>query len=850
MNKYYTCLLALLLIGLSASAQVKVNEFSGANLDQFQDNYQGYEDWIELYNTTGATIDIGGYHLSDNETNPTKWAIPPGTTIPANGYRVFWCDSRDEMSGGQYHTNFKLKQSTAGEEVILADAAGNILENVPLTPTQVGHSHCRSVNGAGVWKIDTSPTLGATNGSTGHYDGYADRPGVSVSGGFFPSAVGVQLANTPSNLTVRYTTNGTLPTSTSPVFAGAITITSTQILKLRSFSSNPLILPSFVEFNTYLINENFTLPVISVGADEVLELANGDQGLRPRGSIEYFNAAGIRTTTSYGELNSHGQDSWVNFQRSLDWISRDEMGYSAALEDTLFSATDRDEFQRIILRASGDDNYPADNVPADPNNVHDGGCHIRDEYVHTLCKNGNMKVDVRTVERAIVFLNGQYWGVYALREKPNDHDYTEYNYNQDKYDVQWLSTWGYTEAEYGGQQAFDDWAVLRDFILNNDMGNSANYAVADEGLQFNSLIDYMATNLNVVASDWLNYNTAWWRGLDPDGSHKGWGYMIWDLDATFDYYINYSGVPNTNPDAEPCDIEGIADFLAGWGWWDGEDQGKHEQIFLKLLEENPDFEQLYYSRYADHMNTIFSCENMLFTFDSMVAIIAPEMPRHIARWGGSMSEWNGNIAEMRDFIEARCGNLAEGMVSCYEVTGPYDLTVMCSPPNAGHVRLNTLWHEELPWTGSYFGNMDNIIEARTYTGGPTASFSHWESTAGNAIFPHQDSILAAVQIAGLDTIVAVFDVDYTNVEDPLNGTLFSAYPVPASDQLNVNLQLTAEVRYDIVLYSIQGQEVFRQSFSQQSMQTTIDTRNLARGMYVLSLESELGFRQKKIPLVE
>jgi hypothetical protein len=110
--------------------------------------------------------------------------------------------------------------------------------------------------------------------------------------------------------------------------------------------------------------------------------------------------------------------------------------------------------------------------------------------------------------------------------------------------------------------------------------------------------------------------------------------------------------------------------------------------------------------------------------------------------------------------------------------------------------------------------------------------------------------LAAVQIAGLDTIVAVFDVDYTNVEDPLNGTLFSAYPVPASDQLNVNLQLTAEVRYDIVLYSIQGQEVFRQSFSQQSMQTTIDTRNLARGMYVLSLESELGFRQKKIPLVE
>jgi hypothetical protein len=850
MNRILLSLSLLAWASASALGQVTVNEFSAANLDQFQDNYQNYEDWIELYNATGSTVSIGGYHLSDNETNPTKWVIPAGTTIPANGYRVFWCDGRNEASGGQYHTNFKLKQSSANEEIVLADASGTIIDNIPLTPTQLGHSHCRSVNGAGVWKIDTSPTPGATNGSTGHFNGYAERPGVSIAGGFYPSTVGVQLANTPSNLTVRYTTNGTLPTASSPVFQGAITISSTQLLKLRSFSTDPLILPSFVEFNTYLINESFSLPVFSVGADELLNLANGDESLRPQGSVEYFNAAGTRTTTSYGELNSHGQDSWVNFQRSLDWISRDEMGYSAELKDTLFDYSDRDGYQRFIFRASGDDNYPADNVPANSNNVHDGGCHIRDEYVQTLAKNGGMKLDVRSAERCIVFLNGQYWGVYAIRERPDDHDYTDYYYGQDKYDLQWLMTWGYHWAEYGGQQAFDDWGVLRDFILNNNMGNSANYALVDEQYNYKSLIDYMTTHLNVVASDWLNYNTGWWRGLDPTGGHKGWGYILWDDDATFDYYINYSGVPNTDPNALPCDIEGIADFLSNWGWWDGEDQGKHEQIFLKLLEESPEFEQLYYSRYADHMNTIFSCENMLFTFDSMVAIIAPEMPRHIQRWGGSMSEWNGNIAEMRTFIEARCENLQAGMVDCYEVTGPYDLTVMCSPPNAGHVRLNTLWHEQLPWTGAYFGNMDNIIEARTYTGGPTATFSHWESTSGNTIFPHQDSILAAVQISGIDTIVAVFEVDYTSVDDPLNGTLFSAYPVPATDQLNINLQLPSETRYDIVLYSLQGQEVFRQSFSQQSLQTTINTQGLARGMYVLSLESELGLRQKKIPLVE
>ncbi|MBL4587050.1 MAG: CotH kinase family protein, partial [Flavobacteriales bacterium] len=314
-------------------------------------------------------------------------------------------------------------------------------------------------------------------------------------------------------------------------------------------------------------------------------------------------------------------------------------------------------------------------------------------------------------------------------------------------------------------------------------------------------------------------------------------------------YINYSGVPNTDPDAEPCDIDEIADFLDDWGWWDGEDAGKHEQIFLKLLDESPDFEQLYYSRYADHMNTIFSCENMLFTFDSMIATIAPEMPRHIQRWGGTMNEWEGNVEEMRDFIEARCSNLAGGMVDCYDVTGPYDLTVMVQPPGVGKVKLNTLWHEELPWTGSYFGNMDNLIKADNFNG-INAVFDHWESTAGNVIFPHQDSIEASVMLSGIDTIIAVFDVDYTNVEDLSEFIGFTAYPVPATDQLNVNITLPEDESYDLALYSIQGKEVYRETFKQQALRTTIDTRSLARGMYVLSFESAIGRKQVKVPLVE
>ncbi len=82
------------------------------------------------------------------------------------------------------------------------------------------------------------------------------------------------------------------------------------------------------------------------------------QLLRPKGSIEFYNKFRVRTTKAYGEFNEHGQDSWVHPQRSIDYITRDEAGYNYALQEKFFSLSDRDEFQRVILRAAGDDNYP------------------------------------------------------------------------------------------------------------------------------------------------------------------------------------------------------------------------------------------------------------------------------------------------------------------------------------------------------------------------------------------------------------------------------------------------------------------------------------------------------------
>ena len=66
------------------SAQVVINEVSASNISFNADNFGQYEDWIELYNTTGAPVDISGWYLGDSQTNPMTGRIPAGTIIGAN----------------------------------------------------------------------------------------------------------------------------------------------------------------------------------------------------------------------------------------------------------------------------------------------------------------------------------------------------------------------------------------------------------------------------------------------------------------------------------------------------------------------------------------------------------------------------------------------------------------------------------------------------------------------------------------------------------------------------------------------------------------------------------------------
>jgi len=727
----------LLTAGLmhGASAQVVINEFSFANYTNYAIGGQ-YEDWVEFYNPTGAPINIGGFWLSDRFTNPQKWQIPANTTVPANGFRIVLVSGTGDYNPnylGQLNTNFRLTQ-TDGEELVFSASSGTILEVYDfddISPNQMNHSWGRLVNGGPDWVIFTNPTPNANNGGN-NGTAYAVRPQFNLQAGYYAVPISVELTSPETDVEIRYTTNGNDPVVGSTLYTGPINLSATTVIRAAAFSTTTGILRSFISTNTYFFgNDTHTITTVSVSGNTV---GDGNWVGDERCHIEFFGPGGVFQAEATGDSNEHGNDSNAYGQRGFDYITRDALGYNSEVELQVFTTSDRPAFERFIFKAAANDNYPFSG----------GGAHVRDAYVQELSIIGNMELDERKTHSCIVYLNGNYWGVYEVREKVDDVDFTDYYYNQPRGFLDFLKTWGGTWAEYGSNV---DWVALRNFVTTNNMANQANYEYVLTQLNTHSLIDYFILNTYIVSMDWLNWNTAWWRGRHPNGSARQWRYTLWDMDASFGHYINYTGIPSTSPNSSPCQVQNMNNV-----------GGQGHIPMLNALFNNDDFNADYINRYAMYSNTIFSCERMIGVLDSMIAVIQPEMPRQIQRWGGSVNGWNNNVNNLRNFINTRCNMIANAIGNCYDVT-PYTITFEIDGEGRIVIVETPLNYTDAPWQGTYYGpDIPIPIQALVDDdgGGVCGSFQGWEITSGQGVIADPSSPNTTITIQSNVTLVAHF----------------------------------------------------------------------------------------------
>ena len=144
---------------------VVINELMADNDNTVPDPQGDYDDWLELHNLTDMALPLTGLYLSDKEDNPTKWAFPENTMIPANGYLLVWLDEDhdDENATEGLHANFKL--SKGGETVMLVDtdARGNqVLDSITFEEQETDVAFGRWPNGTGGFQAIVA-TPGAEN---------------------------------------------------------------------------------------------------------------------------------------------------------------------------------------------------------------------------------------------------------------------------------------------------------------------------------------------------------------------------------------------------------------------------------------------------------------------------------------------------------------------------------------------------------------------------------------------------------------------------------------------------------------------------------------------------------------
>jgi hypothetical protein len=148
-----------------------ISEFMASNTRILADETGAFNDWIEIYNPTTASVSLDGWYLTDNSGNLTKWRFP-ATNIAAGGFLVVFASGEDRrVPGARLHTSFQL--STGGEYLALVKPDGVTIASQfsPTFPQQVadvsyglaqsGSPPGYIISASGVYF--TAPTPGSVN---------------------------------------------------------------------------------------------------------------------------------------------------------------------------------------------------------------------------------------------------------------------------------------------------------------------------------------------------------------------------------------------------------------------------------------------------------------------------------------------------------------------------------------------------------------------------------------------------------------------------------------------------------------------------------------------------------------
>ena len=521
----------------------------------------------------------------------------------------------------------------------------------------------------------------------------------SASGGFYEDVLQLELFNFNPQYHIRYTTNGNRPTAQSPCYSEPLLLNEalyshSDIYTIQMSAEHLVYVPNSVQHciviraavfdendscvsgvatQSYFISalgcDTHGLPVVSLCADS-LDLFGYEQGilvpgvyynpLDPEWSGNYYqsgrdwerlvnmefyepdNNTGINQLTG---LRTHGGNARRGPQKGLKVYAREEYG-AKRFRHKFFKSIPNNSFKHLVLKPFVDEWFWAG---------------IENNICQRMARDVN--VESLATRPAVLFLNGEYWGIYTVCERPDAH-YIEDHFGYDDEEINLIGKWNGL-SENGDNSGF---LQMMAWLEDADLSDETNYEHLCSLIDIDCFIDYYCLELFIANADWPVNNMRCYQFHD-----KKWRWIFYDgdnglQDMNFDVFENATSTLNP-----------------GWP-----NDLKSTLMFRRLLE-NPEFRARFQTRLATLMEGSFGYENTQGYLEAEATLVRAEVPYQAARFNrpGHIQQWEYLVAIQDNFLRNRVDNMKDRIADFFHSVNEFggDLFYSYPNPSSGEIYL-------------------------------------------------------------------------------------------------------------------------------------------------------------------
>lgn len=647
------------LVSPAAAGRAIINEFLAANISTngLRDEDGALEDWIELFNPGTNAVDLTGWSLTDDVGDFGKWAFP-ARTLAAGQYLVVFASGKDRRPGDGFsplHTSFTL--GPFGDYLALCPPEfprAPAVEFAPKYPEQ-RNDFSYGLNASGQWSYFAAPTPGAFNGDS-PITNALDLVHFTSAHGLFNAPFSLALVPPVPDASIRYTTDGSLPSASNGAdYTGPLTISTTTTLRAVAFRSGSL--PSRVATATYLfpsavlrqpaappgfpittlwnqygwpseygmnptvVNDPLyhdalaadlqAIPTLSIvmNVDDIFGAANGiythaqtygPEWERPC-SIELINPDGTRGFQVDAGIQMHGGGSRARTQKHPFRVQFKGKYGPTKLAYPFFPDSPVQEFDTIDLRSEYNDHWTHGFEAAQRAR----GTLIRDAWckdVHAAM--GDLEGHAGYVH---LYINGLYWGVYNPCERPDGSFGAAYLGGQPE---------DYDAYNGTGTQLISGTADAHSAMLAlSGLQSLPQYEAMKQYLDVTQYADYMLLLIYGANQDWGNSKN--WYCLRKREPGAGFTYLCWDDERVME-----------DPNQLPMGVSSVANL----------NNVSPDGLQAKLVA-SPEYRLLFADRVQKHLfnGGALTTDALLAAWQARAAQLDRAIVAESARWGAMMT---------------------------------------------------------------------------------------------------------------------------------------------------------------------------------------------------------------------